>query len=71
MAITDDIAEAILALPDRVWEPAYDADGQARPGAWVAKLTGVLDLSGWPEGMRVLARKERPHPRRPAAVHRC
>jgi hypothetical protein len=62
MAITDDIAGAILALPDRVWEPAYDADGQARPGAWVAELTGLLDLSGWPEGMRVIARKERPHP---------
>ena len=25
MTITDDIAEAILTLPDRVWEPAYDA----------------------------------------------
>jgi hypothetical protein len=62
MTITDDIAGAILALPDRVWEPAYDADGQVRPGAWVAELTGLLDLSGWPEGMRVIARKERPHP---------
>jgi hypothetical protein len=25
--------QAILALPDRVWEPAYDAGGQVRPGA--------------------------------------
>jgi DDE family transposase len=62
MTITDDMAEAILTLPDRVWEPAYDAGGQARPGAWVAELTGLLDLSGWPEGMRVIVRKERPHP---------
>jgi Transposase DDE domain group 1 len=62
MAITDDIAGAILALPDRVWEPAYDAGGQVRPGAWVAELTGLLDLSGWPAGMRVIVRKERPHP---------
>ncbi|HEV8277266.1 MAG TPA: IS1380 family transposase [Streptosporangiaceae bacterium] len=62
MAITEDMAEAILQLPDRVWEPAYDADGQARPGAWVAELTGLLDLAGWPEGMRVIVRKERPHP---------
>jgi hypothetical protein len=62
MTITDDIAQAILALPDRVWEPAYDAGGQVRPGAWVAELTGLLDLSSWPEGMRVIARKERPHP---------
>jgi hypothetical protein len=62
MTITEGIAEAILALPDRVWEPAYDAGGQVRPGAWVAELTGLLDLTGWPEGMRVIVRKERPHP---------
>ena len=62
LAITDDMAEAILAIPDRVWEPAYDAEGQVRPGAWVAELTGLLDLSAWPEGMRVIVRKERPHP---------
>jgi hypothetical protein len=62
MTITDDIAGAILALPDRVWELAYDAGGQVRPGAWVAELTGLLDLTGWPEGMRVIVRKERPHP---------
>ena len=62
MTITDDIQQAILQMPDRIWEPAYDAGGQARPGAWVAELTGLLDLAGWPEGMRVIVRKERPHP---------
>jgi hypothetical protein len=62
MTITEDMQEAILALPERVWEPAYDAGGQVRPGAWVAELTGLLNLAGWPAGMRVIARKERPHP---------
>jgi hypothetical protein len=62
MTLTDDLQDAILALPQRVWEPAYDAGGQVRPGAWVAELTGLLDLAGWPEGMRVIVRKERPHP---------
>ena len=62
MPITGDIAEAILTLPGRIWEPAYDAGGQIRPGAWVAELTGLADLGGWPEGMRVIVRKERPHP---------
>jgi hypothetical protein len=33
-----------------------------RPGAWVAEITGMLDLEGWPKGMRVIVRKERPHP---------
>ena len=62
MILTDDMQDAILQLPERVWEPAYDAGGQARPGAWVAELTGLLDLTGWPAGMRVIVRKERPHP---------
>jgi hypothetical protein len=60
--ITDDIAEAILAIPARAWTPAYDTGGQARDGAWVAELTGLLTLTSWPKGMRVIVRKERPHP---------
>jgi hypothetical protein len=60
--ITDEVAEAITKVPARAWTPAYDAGGQVRDGAWVAELTGLLDLSSWPKGMRVIARKERPHP---------
>ena len=41
---------------------AYDADGEPRPGAWVLEVTGLLDLSRWPPGMRVIVRRERPHP---------
>jgi hypothetical protein len=62
MTITEDMHQAILTLPDRVWEAAYDAGGEVRRGAWVAELTGLLDLSSWPDGMRVIVRKERPHP---------
>jgi hypothetical protein len=40
--ITGDIQDAILAVPARAWAPAYDADGQVRPGAWVAEITGML-----------------------------
>lgn len=57
-----DVAAAIAALPDTAWLPAVDADGLPRDGAWVAELTDLLDLSGWPDGLRVIARKERPHP---------
>ncbi|WP_327103462.1 IS1380 family transposase [Nonomuraea glycinis] len=60
--ITDDIGAAILRLPAGAWTPAYDAQGQARPGAWVAEITGLANLTSWPKGMRVIARKERPHP---------
>ncbi len=62
MTITGEMHQAILTIPDRVWEPAYDAGGQVRRGAWVAELTGLLDLTGWPAGMRVIVRKERPQP---------
>jgi hypothetical protein len=62
MTITEEMQQAILALPERIWEAAYDAGGRARPGAWVAELTGLLDLAAWPAGMRVIVRRERPHP---------
>lgn len=57
-----DVAAAIEALPGSSWVPAIDADGVVREGAWVAELTDRLHLDGWPVGMRVIARKERPHP---------
>jgi hypothetical protein len=60
--ITGEIAQAIAKIPARARTPAYDSDGQVRDGAWVAEVTGLLDLTGWPKGMRVIARKERPHP---------
>ena len=61
--ITDDIAGRHPGkIPATAWTPAYDSDGQVRDGAWVAELTGMLDLSAWPKGMRVIVRKERPHP---------
>jgi hypothetical protein len=52
MTITDDIQDAILQVPAAAWTPAYDARGHARDGAWVAEITGMLDLSCWPAGMR-------------------
>ena len=62
MTITEDMQEAILKIPAKAWTPAYDADRQVRPGAWVAEVTGLLNLTAWPKGMRVIVRKERPHP---------
>jgi hypothetical protein len=60
--VTDRIHAAILRVPKAAWTPAYDADGRPREGAWVAEVTDMLDLSAWPKGMRVVVRKERPHP---------
>jgi Transposase DDE domain group 1 len=41
-----DVADAIENLPDTVWTPAYNSDGQPRDGADIAELTGLLDLTG-------------------------
>jgi hypothetical protein len=62
MTITEDTRAAIGKVPASAWTPAYNGDGQVRDGAWVADITGLLDLSSWPAGMRVIVRKERPHP---------
>ncbi|MFH5211389.1 IS1380 family transposase [Antrihabitans sp. NCIMB 15449] len=53
---------AIDLIPAAAWTPAYNSDSEIRDGAWVAEATGLLDLTGWPPGMRVIVRKERPHP---------
>ena len=49
-------AELLEKIPDQVWAPALDADEEIRDGAWVAELTGLLDLTGRPAGRRVIAR---------------
>ncbi|MHB1009849.1 MAG: IS1380 family transposase [Propionibacteriaceae bacterium] len=54
--------DLLAKIPDHAWTSAYDAHDQVRDGAWVAELTGLLDLGAWPAGMRVIVRKERPHP---------
>jgi hypothetical protein len=61
-AVTDKIREAIALVPKDVWTPATDTDGGVREEGDVAELTGLLDLTRWPEGMRVIMRRERPHP---------
>jgi Transposase DDE domain group 1 len=57
-----DFAGQLTKIPAHVWTPAYNSDGEIREGAWVAEITGLLNLESWPTGMRVIARKERPHP---------
>jgi hypothetical protein len=60
--LPDTTPELLERIPESAWTDAYDADGCVREGAMLAELTGLLDLTGWPPGMRVIVRKERPHP---------
>jgi hypothetical protein len=63
--MTDHVQAAITAIPARAWTPAIEANGRPGEGADVAEITGLLgDLAdaGWPQGMRIIVRRERPHP---------
>src|SRR3954447_18011038 len=64
LPLTETVRAAILALPEAAWQTALTQDCQPRDhdGAQVAELTGLLDLSAWPAGSRVLVRREQPHP---------
>lgn len=61
MTITDAIHHAVSKVPASAWTAAIEPDGEIRDGAWVAELDGDV-LKGWPKGMRLIVRRERPHP---------
>jgi hypothetical protein len=60
--LSEPLRAAILKVSEDAWVPAVNQDGQARENGQVTELTGSLDLSSWPEGSRVIVRRERPHP---------
>lgn len=67
----DTVKAAVEAIPEQAWRAAVDGDGEPREGAQVAELTAWMPIptrssrpgpKDWPSGMRVIARRERPHP---------
>ena len=61
MTITDAVHRAVLLVPESAWTPAIEPDCEIRDGAWVAEIASDV-LKGWPPGMQLVVRKERPHP---------
>ncbi len=51
-----------VATDESQWRPAVRQDGDERPGAAVAELTGRIDLGDWPDGTRLIMRREPLHP---------
>jgi hypothetical protein len=51
-----------IAADDAAWAPALRQDGEQRPGAAVAELTDLVDLAEWPDGTRLIVRREPLHP---------
>ena len=63
--ITESVRDAIRLVPKWAWQAANNSDGQLREHADVVEVTGLLDLSRWTKtcpGMRVIVRRELPHP---------
>src|SRR5450759_835332 len=60
--LTGAVRTAILQFPGEDWVPALDQDGSPRPNGQVCEITSHLELAGWPEGSRVIVRRERAHP---------
>ncbi len=60
--LTETVRAAILETPAEDWIAALEQDGSVRENGEVSELTDRLDLSTWPEGSRLIVRRERPHP---------
>jgi hypothetical protein len=65
------VKTALATIPAQAWRAAIDGDGHRRDGAQVAELTAWMPTpvratrpgpQDWPADMRVIARRERPHP---------
>jgi hypothetical protein len=65
------VKTALQTIPAQAWRSAIDSDGNPRDGAQIAELTAWTPTpvratrpgpQAWPPGMRVIARRERPHP---------
>ena len=60
--LTETVRAAILQVPEDDWVCSLDQDGHARPNGQVSEITEHLDLASWPQGTRVIIRRERAHP---------
>ena len=60
--LTGPVRQAILQIPADAWVSALEHDGSARKNGEVCEITDQVDLPSWPDGSRVIVRRERPHP---------
>ncbi|MGA2307899.1 MAG: IS1380 family transposase [Acidimicrobiales bacterium] len=60
--ISGSVRDVLLLAQEEDWVRATELDGGTRDGAEVIELTEIIELKGWPDDMRVICRRERPHP---------
>ena len=66
--MTDLDEQALALLPEHAWEDSLTQDGGIQGGYHIAELTGLNRREGWPEGMRLIARRVRPSRRQLAKL---
>jgi DDE family transposase len=60
--LIEPVRAAILEIPADAWIAALAQDGSERENGEVAEITDSVELGSWPQGSRVIVRRERPHP---------
>ena len=61
--LSADLAAVVVDIPQNRWRSTISADGSdERDAGMVAEVTDLVDLGPWPEGTRMLVRREEPHP---------
>lgn len=59
--ITGRVRDALRLVQEEEWACAVEHGGEARDGAEIVEISGFIDTD-WPEGTRLIVRRERPHP---------
>ena len=54
---SEPVRDAIVQMPESAWTKAIRADGSEREHSQVCEITDHVDLSAWPEGSRLIARR--------------
>ena len=61
--LSAELARLVVDLPQKRWMSTISADGtQERDAGVVAEITDLVDLGLWPQGTRMVVRREEPHP---------
>jgi hypothetical protein len=62
-SLTIDIAKILVNIPKRKWQQAISSTGdEFREHGQIVEITDLVELDGWPDGCRMIARRELAHP---------
>lgn len=55
--VDDRVRDAITGMPETAWAKAIRRDGSEREHSQVVEITDQVDLTAWPDGSRLIARR--------------